>query len=73
MKAKLEFDLPEDENNFRNAIDGHKWRFVVWQLDTHLRKELKYNEALPEDSRKALSETRDMLHKLIIQDNLELD
>ena len=73
MKATLEFNLPEEESNFRQAIDGHKWKYVVWQLDEHLRRELKYNEALPKEAYVALQDTRDTLHRLVNQDNLELD
>ncbi len=73
MKAVLEFDLPEEERLFRDAIDGSKWKYVVWQIDQHLRTELKYNESLPKEAYEHLSKTRDNLYRLINQENLELD
>jgi len=73
MKAVLEFDLPEEERLFRDAIDGSKWKYVVWQIEHHLRTELKYNESLPPDAHQYLSKTRDTLYQYINQENLELD
>ena len=32
MKAILEFDLPEEDVEHRQAIDGGKWEIVVWNL-----------------------------------------
>ena len=29
MKATLEFNLPEEQHDYRAAIDGWKWRRVV--------------------------------------------
>ena len=72
MRAILEFDLPEEERLFREAMDGSKWKYVVWQIDEHLRKELKYNESLPEEAYKSLQQTRTTLHQFINQDNLDL-
>lgn len=72
MRAILEFDLPEEERLFREAMDGSKWKYVVWQIDEHLRRELKYNESLPKEAYKSLEQTRTTLHQFINQDNLDL-
>ncbi len=72
MRAILEFDLPEEERLFREAMDGSKWKYVVWQIDEHLRRELKYNESLPKEVYKSLEQTRTTLHQFINQDNLDL-
>ena len=39
MKAILEFD---DEKDLRDAIDGWKWKSVVWELDQDLRGIVKH-------------------------------
>ena len=36
MKATLEFNLPEDTEEFKNAVTGTTWRGVVYDLDQWL-------------------------------------
>ena len=43
MKATLEFNLPEEADEHRMALDGQKWQFVVTDLLEELRTERKYN------------------------------
>ena len=38
MKAILEFNLPEDETEHRQALDGYKWELVVWNLQNACMK-----------------------------------
>lgn len=64
MKAILEFDLSEEGEEMRMAIDGHKWLFAMWDLDQWLRNKLKY-EDLTEDEDKAYSATREWLRDLL--------
>ena len=46
MKAILEFDFDDlekdDRDAFQDAIDGTKWKLLVWELDQHLRSRTKY-------------------------------
>jgi hypothetical protein len=44
MKAILEFDLPEEQQQFDEAANGTKWRGVVEELDRRLRQVVKYGE-----------------------------
>ena len=60
MLAKLEFNLPEDEEEYRNAINGADYKLALEDMDNYLRGRLKYEE-LPEDVHKALQEARDKL------------
>ena len=73
MKALLEFTLPEEEIYFKDATNGAKWKYIVWQIEKHLRTELKYNDALPKEAYEHLSKTRDTLYQLLNQENLDLD
>ena len=43
MKAKLEFNLPEDEAEFRLANEGQAWADLVFGLDNLLRDSIKYD------------------------------
>lgn len=42
MKATLEFNLPEDAVDFRQACNGGGAHTVIWALDAELRTMVKY-------------------------------
>jgi hypothetical protein len=61
MRTHLIFDLPEEESQHRQALDGGKWEAVVWNLDQALRNWVKYgNELKSVDD--ALEQMRNKLH-----------
>jgi len=73
MKAILEFNLDEEREEFDFAINGSKYHSVIWDLDNHLRGLIKYApDNQSEDTYKALQETRDKLHQLLNEYNLEI-
>jgi len=41
MKATIEFNLPEDEEQFNAANKGMDWALLAWDIDQLLRKKLK--------------------------------
>lgn len=62
MISTLEFLLPEEEAEYRVAVDGHRWRMVVEDMDDWLRSLDKYTpkeqwpEMTPESLREKLYE-----------------
>uniref|UniRef100_A0A6M3LJX5 Uncharacterized protein n=1 Tax=viral metagenome TaxID=1070528 RepID=A0A6M3LJX5_9ZZZZ len=48
MKAILEYNLPEDDDAFKAAVDGMKWALLVWDVDVEIRRVVKYSEGLPD-------------------------
>jgi hypothetical protein len=70
MKATLEFNLPEEDDEFRTAVDGHRWRLVVTDLDEALRTSLKYNE--DEKHHSGLLEARNTLNRLLEEYGLDI-
>lgn len=42
MKAILEFNLPDESYEHDNAINGHKWRELVCDIDQQCRTWLKH-------------------------------
>jgi hypothetical protein len=42
MKAILEFNLPEDRNDFEIAAKAMDWSLVLWDVDQQLRSWEKY-------------------------------
>lgn len=72
MKAKLKFNLPEEQHEWRNAIDGSKMRSVLWELDQWLRGKVKY-EDLTDEQFKVYQGCRDHLRTLLYEENIDLD
>lgn len=46
MKASLTFRLPEEQNEFSNAINGDLWRGVLRELVEELRRHSKHGVPL---------------------------
>jgi hypothetical protein len=72
-KVILEFDPTEEREDMDSAINGWKWKMLVWDLDQHLRSELKYNEKIIGEVYEALEKLRDHLHELKSESGLKLD
>jgi len=72
-KVTLEFDFNEDREEMESAINGWKWKMLVWDLDQHLRKELKYNDKLTGEAYEAVEKIREVLHELKSESGLTLD
>lgn len=42
MKAILEFDLPDDEFDYKCAINGYKWQLIVREIKNRLHHIYKH-------------------------------
>ena len=69
MKAILEFNLPEDKEEFDAASKGMDWALTVWDMDNILRDKLKHGELFPH-ARETLEEVRKTLNEMIIDRGL---
>ena len=73
MRATLEFNLPEEQEQFEDASNGWKWSNAMWQLDQFLRTKVKYaSDDASEESINAFQEARDALHRILNEENLEM-
>lgn len=73
MKAKLEFNLPEDGDDFILAVKGSNWRHVCWELDQSLRKKVKYDDTISDDKREAYEGVRDELRQFMFDNSVDFD
>jgi len=48
MRATLEFDLPDDEYEYRCALNGADYASCVFHYDQDLRSALKYDQVTEE-------------------------
>ena len=77
MKVTIEFDGDEEKQELREALDGHKWKGLVWDVDQELRKITKYGfvgqrEATTEEVT-AAEVLREELRRLLDEWNLNLE
>jgi hypothetical protein len=74
MKAILEFNLPDDQQEYDLANNGLNFWRVLYEMDQELRAKTKYAaDDLPKDKYDAYNEIRDMLHELMSDNNVSLD
>jgi hypothetical protein len=74
MKAILEFNLPEEQPEFDNAVNGAKWSLVAWKLDQWLRSQIKYSpDDMSQEAYEAFEECRDKLHEIKNEYSLSFD
>lgn len=73
MKAILEFNLPEDQPEFNNAIKGGDWKHVCWEMDQYLRRNIKYApDDVNEEVLEALEKIREEFNRIMIENNVDL-
>ena len=67
MKATLEFNLPEDQDDFNYANNGFKYYLSLVEMDEWLRAEYKYND------REEMYEVREKLRQIIFENNVKIE
>jgi hypothetical protein len=74
MKATLEFNLPDDQQEYDLANNGLNFWNVLWELDQELRTKTKYApDDLPQDKWDAYQEIRDLLRELMTENNIDFN
>lgn len=73
MTATLQFNLPEETEEFQFAINGTKWHSVLWELDQDLRAKIKHDDSLTDDYHSALEDTRMKINELMRDYNISFD
>jgi len=66
MKATLEFNLPEDKEDFDFATNGINYYSALVEFDQWLRSEYKYNGNEP------MFEVRKKLNEFINENNVKI-
>lgn len=73
MKAILEFNLPDDQEDFDQAASAGRMHLAVWKFDQHLRSKIKYDESLTQEAHDAYQDARDQLYQIFNEYNLSID
>lgn len=72
MNATLEYNLPEEESDFRAALNGPNYRCAVWRFDQKIRGEMKHKN-LSLETYKAFEYCREELRKTLEEDNILIE
>lgn len=65
MEAILKFNLPDDQDDFRFAVEGTKWYLVVHTFDEYLRSQIKHNDNLTDKEYELLENVRKELYSTV--------
>lgn len=73
MKVTIEFNLPEQQEEYEDFMNGVKWKHVVREIDEYMRETLKWNsENLSTEQLEEVKGIRGMLVEYMDQGNLTL-
>lgn len=79
-KIILEFDALEDAQDARTALDGWKWKSVIWDLDQMLRSTVKHGMSFIEPNKQAsdveidvADKIRDEIREMLTSSGLNLE
>lgn len=64
MTITLTFDSVEEAEEARTALDGHKYKIVLWELDQMFRQCVKYNNSFMDKTKPATDAEVDIADKL---------
>jgi hypothetical protein len=71
-KVTLQFNLPEEQNEFDNAINAGNMKSVLWNFAQQLRSWRKYYHDF-QDASDALDKIREEFHSLLNDHNVNID
>ena len=72
MKAQLTFKLPEEQEEFNDAVNGNAFKAVIWEIDQYMRSQIKHND-LPDLVEMKIVEIRDELRGIMDEHNVSYE
>jgi len=70
----IEFNLNEESNDFKLALNAREIMSVLWELDQELRSRTKYaSDTTSEEVIEALISIRDFLRESMSENNIDFD
>jgi hypothetical protein len=74
MKTTMEFELPLEQSQYQDAINGWKWHLVSFQMEQFLRARIKYApDSMPDEVRQQLIQVQTKFYQIIEQYNLTIE
>ena len=72
MKAKLTFNLPEDQAEFDFAVQGSNMYSALWDISQELRTLWQYEE-LTDEEFKIVERIRNKFYEILDENQIKLD
>jgi hypothetical protein len=74
MKAILEFNLPEEEEEFKMATQGQKLYVAIHSIEAYLRSKTKHApDSMSDDTYKAYQDCREDFYRILNEYNIDLE
>lgn len=70
MEGILKFNLPEEESEFRMAVNAGNYYSSLWEMDQWLRSQIKHNDNLSEDEYRAYETARTKLRECMLENDV---
>lgn len=64
-KVTIEFDTVEEAEEIQDALNGYKWKMVVWDIDQELRRYMKYDDTIDEKTYDVVEKIRGFLREAV--------
>ena len=72
-KVTLEYDFNEERDEMESAINGWKWKMIVWDFDQRMRAIYKYEDNHTQEVYNMIEKLREELREMIIEQGVKLD
>ena len=72
MKAKLTFNLPDDQHEWDNAVNANAMYLALWDISQEIRTLWKYEE-LSEEEWNMVERIRDKFYEILNDNHIELN
>ena len=72
-QASLTFQLPEEDREHLDAINGWKWRSLVSDILQNIRQDVKYSQETTEEQKRVLENMRSFIFGRMGEENLSLN
>lgn len=73
MKAIIEYNLPDEESEYRTAMNGQRYQTSLWEIDQFLRSKIKYDDNLTQDQHDTYQLVREKVREIMFENNVSLD
>ena len=72
-KVTIEYDFNEEREEMESAINGWKWKMVVWEFDQRMRAIYKYEDNHTQEVYDMIEKLREELRDMLIGLGLDMD
>jgi hypothetical protein len=73
MKATLVYNLPDEQEEFEIAVNAHRWRYAMWEIDNTMRSNIKHpHESTSKEEIKTYEKVKELIRETLTAYNLTL-